>query len=313
MQRFTIYISMLLLAVPAFAAEPDWRDCRQFMNATLAVAACGRLIDESSGDKSTGKESTDTIAEAYANRGFAYFRNGNVKQAMTDYDEALRRNPKLAAVYQYRGLAYLSQHDNDRAIAEFGKGIELDPKDAMLRLGRASAYSLKGQVKLAMADYDAAIASDPKNFLPLTMRGIAYYYSNTPEKARDDFARAAAIAPMDYMAPIWLHIAERRLGLKSQLAITAQRFDMKRWPAPLMRLFLGELTPEALLAPDQPDLARNPSLICDHSFYAGEFMSLRGNKQEAQRLFEAAEHACPPYFTEGVAANAALRSLGKTN
>jgi lipoprotein NlpI len=219
MKNIIVYVGMFVVTGAACAAEQDSRDCGPFGDATRVIAACSSLIDASFGEShnpaSANQELTSNIAAAYANRGFAYFRNGKVDQAIPDYDEALRLNPKLAMVYNYRGLWYLVKHDNDRAIAEFSKGIKLDPKDAQLLMGRGAAHSIKGEVRLALADYDAAIESDPKFYVSLMERGIVQYYDNAPDKARNDFARAAAIAPKDPMAAIWLDIVDRHAGKKS--------------------------------------------------------------------------------------------------
>jgi hypothetical protein len=57
-----------------------------------------------------------------------------------------------------------------------------------------------------------------------------------------------------YSAP-WLDIAGHRSRLPSGLSQTS-RIDMTAWPAPVIRMFLGQLAPAAVLAPaDNPDPA----------------------------------------------------------
>ena len=56
------------------------------------------------------------------------------------------------------------------------------------------------------------------------------------------------------MLLIWLDIVERRNNLPSRLSQTTARVDMKGWPAPVIRLLLGEITPaELLAAAEDPD------------------------------------------------------------
>jgi tetratricopeptide (TPR) repeat protein len=55
---------------------------------------------------------------AYDARGVAYARKGGLDQAISDFSEAIRLNPKLAKGYSDRASAYLLKNDPDRAPAK---------------------------------------------------------------------------------------------------------------------------------------------------------------------------------------------------
>jgi lipoprotein NlpI len=89
-----------------------------------------------------------------------------------------------------------------------------------------------------------------------------------------------------------------------------KQIDMSKWPAPLVRLYLGELTPEAVLAAaDDPDAATKKGRLCEANFYGGELVLQRGAKDEAKRLLQLAATNCPKSFIEYEDANAQLKAL----
>jgi lipoprotein NlpI len=91
----------------------------------------------------------------------------------------------------------------------------------------------------------------------------------------------------------------------------AGRVDMKTWPAPVVKLWKGELTADALLAEaDNPNATTKRAQLCEANFYGGELALLKGGKDEATKLFQAAAKDCPAPFLERMAANAELKALG---
>jgi hypothetical protein len=46
---------------------------------------------------------------------------------------------------------------------------------------------------------------------------------------------------------------------------------MTVWPAPVIKLFMDQMTPAAVLAAaDNPDATRKKSQVCEANFYSGE-------------------------------------------
>jgi len=104
---------------------------------------------------------------------------------------------------------------------------------------------------------------------------------------------------------------ERRSNLPRRLPGVAWRLDMQVWPAPVVRLYLGETTPAAVLAAaDDPDPKKKREQACEANFYSGELAQLQDAKAEATRLFRLAASDCPRTFVEWSAANAELKALG---
>ena len=206
-----------------------------------------------------------------------YYQRGDLDRATADYSEAIRLDPKYAYAYNNRGSAYYHKHDENRAIADYSEAIRLDPKYAQAYFNRGVANLYAGRLPKALADLEQSTELNPK-----------YAY-----------------------AALWLHIAGARNNLPSQLAEAAKQIDMTKWPAPIIRLFLGQTTPEALLATtEDPDVKIKQRKVCEVDFYSAELALHRHAKDEATRLFRLAAKECPYSFTERAAAYAELKALG---
>jgi tetratricopeptide (TPR) repeat protein len=253
------------------------------------------------------------FAHAYNNRGNAYRDKGDLDRAIADFNETIRLDPKYVFAYNGRGNAYSEKGDLDRPIADYNEAIRLDPKYASAYNGRGNAYSDKGDLDRAIADFNEAIRLDPKLAPAYHNRGRVSLYSENSAKALADFSQASDLAPKYAYGALWLDIAGQRYGVASRLPLAIGQLDMAVWPAPIVRLFLGQLTPAAVLAAaDNPDPYKRKSQICEANFYSGVFALGQSAKDEATRLFGLATNGCPRGFIEWSAARSELKALGVT-
>jgi lipoprotein NlpI len=178
-------------------------------------------------------------------------------------------------------------------------------------LGRGTAYRAKGESDHAVADYDEAIRLDPKYALAYRFRGIAELQSGSPAKSLADLDQSQELNPKDSYTALWREIVARRDAQPSRLADAAAQLDMAKWPARIVHLFRGEMTPEALrAAAENPDLMKQKGQVCEANFFAGELALPQGSKEDAARLFGLAATDCPKNFIELSAATAELKALG---
>jgi lipoprotein NlpI len=213
--------------------------------------------------------------------------------------------------YNNRGSAYLKKGSNDLALADYNQAISNDPKLAAAYFNRGSAYLKKGNDDLALADYNQAISIDPNNSVSYFGRGRLNLYAGSPDKALADLNQANLLAPNYAYGALWLDIVSRRSKLPSRLPQTSLQLDMTAWPAPIVRLFMGQTTPSALLAAaENPDAATKKGHVCEANFYSGELSLMNGSKAEAIRSLRLAASDCPHGFTEWYSANAELKLLG---
>jgi lipoprotein NlpI len=248
---------------------------------------------------------------AFLGRGIAFSDKGDNDRAIADFNEAIRLDPKSAMAFDNRGSAYHDKGDNDRAIADYNEAIRLDPERAKAFNHRGYAYSDKGDNDRAIADYNEAIRLNPNSSLAYFARGRSYLFAGSVEKALADVNQASAHAPENAYLALWVDIVSRRNNLPGRLAQTSSRIDMTVWPAPVIRLFMDQMTPAAVLAAaDDPDATKKKGQVCEANFYSGELSLTKGLKDEATRLFRLAASDCPHSFNEWDAANAELKALG---
>ncbi|RUW28025.1 MULTISPECIES: tetratricopeptide repeat protein [unclassified Mesorhizobium] len=250
-------------------------------------------------------------ASAYYNRGLAWAHKGDNARAIVDYSRAIELNPTYMQAYNNRGFVLNRRGQFDRAIADFDKAISLDPKHPFAYNNRAISWGAKGDAERAMADYSQAITLNPTYVNPYGSRGIYYFYDGDVAKAQADFAAAAELAPHNAYFAIWADLAERHGGGIGHLRQATNKLDMTSWPAPLVRMFLGEQTPEAVLASadDSPPGTKRGNL-CDANLYIAEFHWLKGRTDKALPYYQRAANDCPHDFIEYVAAGKRLHALG---
>lgn len=122
-----------------------------------------------------------------------------------------------------------------------------------------------------------------------------------------------ALDPKDAYTALWLDIVDKRSNPPGQLSEAAKQIDMTKWPAPLIRLYLGQMTPEAALAAaDDPNANTKKGQVCEANFNTGKLDLQQGKKNEAISLFRLAAADCPKAFAEYRYATAELKALGVT-
>jgi lipoprotein NlpI len=298
-------------AQPAVAAHTpratsrDVAACAQVKDHDAAIAGCSHVIDDQ-------KQKPKGRASAYYNRGNAYAAKGEQLPAIADYDEAIKLDPKGSIALNNRGTAKSESGDLDGAIADFGEAITLNKKFASAYFNRANAYAAKGEADQAIEDYTAAIKNNRRNINAYIARGALYLAINSVANAHADVTHATRMARRNVYAVLWEDIVERRAKQKGVLAKGTKGLDMKAWPAPVIRLFTGEIKQDAVLsAADNPNPTVKQAQSCEANFYGGQYALIADQREDAMKLFEAAAKDCPHGFLEGIAASAELKGMGQ--
>ena len=168
--------SMTAAATPAQGLEHR-RVCYQLdreYSADETIVACRYIIYHSD---PTLSMTESRVARAFYFRAEAYRRRKDLRQAISDYSEAIRRlsaiiargtqDPELAKMvewsYHDRGEAYQTQRDYERAAADFDRIAAIDPNNAHYRNDACwtrAAY-LNRELDLAREHCDAAVRLKP--------------------------------------------------------------------------------------------------------------------------------------------------------
>ncbi len=102
-------------------------------------------------------------AEAYNNRGLAFYNLKRYQPAIKDFSQAIRMNPEDATAYNNRGNTYYEMFKYEQAKTDFNKSIELNPAYAKAYLNRGLVYYQLDQNKPACADFAKACDLEPEN------------------------------------------------------------------------------------------------------------------------------------------------------
>jgi len=165
----------------AFAAsKQDLVDCNKGFG-DKGAAACSRVIEDAN-------ESVSNRANAFFNRGTWHNARHQLDEAIRDYDEAIRLEPKNGERYYIRAHAWREKGDPEKELADHTRAIELSPR-ALHFIGRAYTYMRMQDFERAIADFSAAIKAEPEWTNVWYQRAKAY-------SAKGDKARAIA----DYRA-----------------------------------------------------------------------------------------------------------------
>jgi lipoprotein NlpI len=264
----------MLFAVGAIHAQSisDTLQCEKARELPeRAISSCTRVID-------SGQFSGINLAIAFHNRGIARTGMGEHDAAIADLDRAILINPNAAGAFTSRGIAWHSHGDFARAIV----------------------------------DYDAALRMNPRDFSVANHRGQARYFLGEFALAARDFSLAARLSKPDAYIAIWSYLARTRNGedARSEFEQAVRQIPAHEWPAPVLRAYLGDISPEAaLLAAAHADPRKQVEQRCETYYYLGQWRVIRSEQEQAVINLRSAQSQCPTTFLEYTGATAELKRL----
>ncbi len=201
-------LMLMALALAAGSAEAAsksaWDECGA-SDPERSIAGCTQVLADR-------QESRQNRALAHTNRGLARLNRGDVDQAIADFDEAIRLQPKQADAYNNRGNAYSRKRQWSRAIADYGAAIDLGPKSALAHYNRGLAYHTVGELDRAIADFEEAIRLDPKDPDAHNERGRAHHAKGEFDRAVADYGEAIRRDPRHMIAYFNRGLAHQAAG-----------------------------------------------------------------------------------------------------
>ncbi|HZZ77370.1 MAG TPA: tetratricopeptide repeat protein [Gemmataceae bacterium] len=175
------------------ALKHDAKNANILLQRGLLYVSIG-MFDRARDDLSKAIEISPTYT-AYINRGYCLHQKKLYKDALTDFDQAIKLAPANPLAWSNRGNSYTQLSDFDKAIADLDEAIKLDGRDPQYYNNRGSAYGAKGDHRRAATDFTRAIELDPEYTPAYRNRGLAYHTLGEKELARVDFQLALQLQP----------------------------------------------------------------------------------------------------------------------
>ena len=113
------------------------------------------------------------------------------------WDKVIAANPKMAEAYNNRGLAFYNLERHQQAINDFSQAIRMNPQYAEAFNNRGNAYYALDQYEKAEADFNKSLELKPKYSKALLNRGLTYFQMNKSEESCKDFRRACDLGDCD--------------------------------------------------------------------------------------------------------------------
>jgi tetratricopeptide (TPR) repeat protein len=136
------------------------------------------------------------FALALVQRGRAHAARADHAKAVADFTAALKYPTcRNAETYHDRGASHEELRKDGEAVADYGEAIKLDPKDAGAYLGRARVRVRQKEYEPAIDDCDEALKINPKLAAALVVRGTANAQQQKLGPAFEDYDKALKADP----------------------------------------------------------------------------------------------------------------------
>jgi tetratricopeptide (TPR) repeat protein len=305
----TIVILMNLSALPGNAAsQQEWAMCKDSQNIAELdrnIGACTNIL----GDRNLSKNDRTLALDR---RCIMLVIKHDLDGALADCNQAIALNPNYAGAYADRATAWMGRNEIDRALADQAKAIALNPNEYAAYDNRSRILRGRGELDRAAADLTNSIRINPNGAFAYRERGVIRLSKGDFASAADDFGHAIDLwkSSTDYnllYTLVYRYLARARLGEDAvpELRTNAAFITHKSWPVPVIEMFLGDRSPDDVLATVTPDNR------CEAQFYAGEWNLLHGNREAAKQHLKAAVDTCPHSFGEYLIATAEFKRLDR--
>ena len=114
----------------------------------------------------------------------------NLKGALAELDEAIKRDPHRYRSFLLRGLCLVNLGKHAEAAGEFGTCIGLGPEKPWGYFNRGYVYYQCGHYPEALKDYTAALKCDSAFVPAYVSRASTFLEMNQYQSAHEDYARA---------------------------------------------------------------------------------------------------------------------------
>jgi tetratricopeptide (TPR) repeat protein len=160
-----------VLGVVLLVAAASWQACAG-PDVQAAIAGCTAAIETDRDRRAAAYYNRGIAWRAASQADRAQRDDAALDKAIADYDAAIRLNPDFAEAYVNRGIAWFDKGRYDQAIADATRAIALRPGLAEAFNNRALAWYKQGRYDRAQPDFDRTILLRKNYGNALILRGL---------------------------------------------------------------------------------------------------------------------------------------------
>ena len=138
----------------------------------------------------------------WTQKAMALWQNGKYtdsNKALDYWNNAIRANSKSADAFNNRGLAYYNLKQYQQAIEDYSQSIRMNPENSITYNNRGNAYYELLRYELAEADFKKSIQLKPDYAKAYLNRGLVYYQQEKNDQACAEFKKACDLGDCDGM------------------------------------------------------------------------------------------------------------------
>jgi tetratricopeptide (TPR) repeat protein len=166
-------IALAAFSIPQIARAEENKEAAKLAREAAAAAKdqdFDKAVESARKAAAMDNKYASSLAAALQQRGFAAANERRFPDAIADFGEALKINPRDAGIYERRAAVEMKINDFDKALADYNEAIKIKPNDARIYNYRGYIFEMKGDLKNAMADTEKVLKMERKNAEALARR-----------------------------------------------------------------------------------------------------------------------------------------------
>ena len=154
--------------------------------------------------------------QKYLNSGIRYLQKQKYQEAVLQFQNALKIDPRYVDAFYQLAQARLATRDYRDAYAALQQAISLAPQRVDVRLSLGQLYRDGGQYDKAQEQADEVLKTDPKNGAAYQLKAVSFVGKQQYERAREAFSKLLELRPNDAAAHLNLGLSELSLGQRDE-------------------------------------------------------------------------------------------------
>jgi len=228
----------------------------------------------------------------------AFMRKGDSTNAIATLSAFLKEKPEDVRAWHLRAQMRGLTGDAEGAISDFGEAIQRNPKSPYLVEERGMLLFRRNEIEKALIDFDRANELDSRMAPQNWQRGIALYYAGRFGDGRRQFELHQTVNTADVENAVWhfLCLAREKNVETARAQLIPIQGDTRVPMKEVHRLFAGNATPADVMKAAEETPAE-PRTKQKHLFYArlylGLYFEATGDKTRAAENIRTAANMAP--------------------